>query len=243
MRRLPPLDEDLDPAEVIAALAPIVGAPRAARLDALAAARLDGVACVLEDLHDPHNAGAALRSCEAFGIQRVHLLSDRQRFRTSVRVTQGCERWLDVQRHFSVEEMVDAIRAEGLELRCAVPGAACRVDEIDPHRRVALAFGNEHIGVSPRLRALCDGEFSIPMRGAAQSLNVSVSVALSLYVAAEARRRALGRSGDLDAQSVLRLRARFYLSSVRGYRAIIERERERDRREERDPEREQEPSD
>src|SRR5205823_323659 len=143
----------------------------------------------------PHNAGAALRSCDAFGIQQVHLVVVNQRFRTSVRVTQGCEKWLDVRRHASPDECVHALKDAGFRLFAAVPGAPLSVDEVDARTPLALAFGNEHLGLGPRLRERCDGEFSIPMYGASQSLNVSVSVAISLRAVAEARRRAVGRPG------------------------------------------------
>src|SRR4051812_36382979 len=116
MRTLPPLDPDLDPEEVIAGLSPLLGPERAARLDAVAAGRLEGVAAVLEDLHDPHNAGAALRSCEAMGVLNVFVVNVRERFRTSVRVTQGCERWLEVRRHRAVDEMVAEAHARGFKI-------------------------------------------------------------------------------------------------------------------------------
>lgn len=225
MRTLPPLDEDLDPEEVIAVLTPLLGAERAARLDAVAGGRLEGVAAVLEDLHDPHNTGAALRSCEAMGVFHVFVVNVRERFRTSVRVTQGCERWLEVKRHRSVDDMVAAAQARGFRIYAAVPGAKLSLADIDPRERVALAFGNEHVGLSPGLRARADGEFSIPMYGASQSLNVSVSVAVALHVASEARRRAVGATTDLDAATLLRLRARYYAADVRGFRAVLARAR------------------
>jgi tRNA (guanosine-2'-O-)-methyltransferase len=90
---------------------------------------------------------------------------------------------------------------------------------------MALAFGNEHAGLSAGLRELCDGEFAIPMYGASQSFNVSVSLAVSLHVATEARRRHVGGRGDLAPDELLRLRARYYYSDLRGARAIIERSR------------------
>src|SRR5438552_1244185 len=94
MRSLPPLDPDLDPAEVIAALGPVLEEGRAAKLDAVAAARLGGVTLVIEDLIDPHNYGAVLRSAESMGLLHVHTINARNRFRVSPRVTQNCERWL-----------------------------------------------------------------------------------------------------------------------------------------------------
>jgi tRNA (guanosine-2'-O-)-methyltransferase len=229
VRHLPPLDADLDPAEVVGALAPLLGPARASRLDAIAAGRLDGVSVVIEDLLDPHNYGAVLRSCEAMGALHVHTINSKNRFRVSARVTQGCERWLDIHPFEAAAASIAALHKGGWHVLAAVPGAALSVDDIDEQlagARVALAFGNEHLGLSPELRALADGEFSIPMHGASQSLNVSVSVAVSLHVVTEARRKRLGRAGDLDEDALQRLRARYYAADVRGHRAVIDRWRQ-----------------
>ena len=212
-----------DPADVVAALYPLLGAERAAKLDAVAAGRLRGVVCVLEDLRDPHNAGAALRSCEAMGVLGVHIITVRQRFRTSVRVTQGSEKWLEVERHASVASSLQALSRRGVRVLAAMPGAPATLEELDPRVPTALAFGNEHVGLSPELLALADGQFRIPMHGCSQSLNVSVSVAVSLHVLSEARRRALGQPGDLDAREVMALRARYYARDLRNAAAVVAR--------------------
>lgn len=219
------------PSEVIAALGPLLDPGRARTLDQVAAGRLDAVVAVLEDLRDPHNAGAALRSCEAMGVRHVEVISTRHYFRTATRVTQGSEKWLELGRWSDVEACVRSLRARGIKLYAAVPPDVVGPDgrppvplgELDPREPKALAFGNEHTGLSPRLRALADGAFTIPMHGFSQSLNVSVSVAVSLHVATEARRRALGRMGDLDGAALERLRARYYALDVRGAEAIVER--------------------
>lgn len=229
MRTLPPLPPDLAPNEVIDALRPVLGEARAAKLDAVAAGRLASVAVVIEDLLDPHNYGAVLRSCEAMGALHVYSINARHRFRVSPRVTQGCERWLDIHTFTDAGDCIAALHESGLRVLAAVPGAALSLDDIEtqhPREPIALAFGNEHLGLTPAFRALCDGEFSIPMTGASQSLNVSVSVAVSLYAATAARRRSLGRPGDLPPDEELRLRARYYAADVRGAKGIVERARE-----------------
>src|SRR5437764_11856721 len=111
----------LAPAEVCACLAPLLLEERRARIDAAAAARLGGLRVVIENLHDPHNGAAVLRSAEAFGIQRVDVIESVEPFRFSSVVTQGCEKWLDVVRHATLAEAVAAIRADGFALYAAVP--------------------------------------------------------------------------------------------------------------------------
>ena len=225
---LPLLDEDLDPEEVVAALASVLGEARCARLDAAARGRLEGVAVLIEELIDPHNYGAVLRSCEAMGVGHVYTINSENRFRVSPRVTQGCEKWLEVERFTNAAECASALHRAGYRVLAAVPGSGLSLDEVATlagTQHVALAFGNEHLGLSPALRSLADGAFAIPMHGMSQSLNVSVSAAVSLSAVTSVRRRALGRPGDLDPRGELMLRARMYAADVRGVRAIVERRR------------------
>jgi tRNA (guanosine-2'-O-)-methyltransferase len=208
-------------AEVIAALGKVLLPERAARLDQVAAGRLAGLTVVLENLYDPHNGGAALRSCEAMGLHAVHVVESRERFRVASKITQGCDKWLDVHRHGDMASCAAALRAQGFRLYGAVPGAALALDQLDPHQPAALLLGNEHAGLSPEARGACDAEFSIPLFGFSQSLNLSVATALCVFTHAERRRRALGRNGDLDEAALLQLRARYYAREIRGAAEIL----------------------
>jgi tRNA (guanosine-2'-O-)-methyltransferase len=208
---------------VCARLAPLLLDERRARIDAAAAARLGGLRVVIENLHDPHNGAAVLRSAEAFGIQRVDVIESVEPFRFSSVVTQGCEKWLDVARHATLAEAVAAIRADGFALYAAVPDAVATVEDLDFARPAAVMIGNEHAGLTAEAIAAADVVFGIPMPGMTRSLNLSVATALIAERAAQLRRRAIGRSGDLDDAGVLALRARFYAASVRGADVVLAR--------------------
>jgi tRNA (guanosine-2'-O-)-methyltransferase len=84
-------------------------------------------------------------------------------------------------------------------------------------------IGNEHAGLTSDAIAAADVVFGIPMPGMTRSLNLSVATALIAERAAQLRRRAIGRSGDLDDAAVLALRARFYAASVRGADVVLAR--------------------
>ncbi len=215
-----------DPKQVIAAIGEVLGAERAARIDAAAAGRLGGVVVVLENLHDPHNGGAALRSSEAVGVLEVRITGEKLRY--SDRVTQGCEKWLELHQDRDIDETAASLKARGFLLYAAVPGAQLSLEELDPLAPAAFLIGNEHAGLSSRARALADREYRIPLYGFSQSVNLSVAAALTLYTHATRRRAALGRSGDLDEAALDALRARYYARDVRGAEAIVERWR-RDR--------------
>lgn len=214
----------MDDAElVIAALSPHLGDERRAKIDRVAAARLGGLVVVLEHLHDPHNGAAALRSCEAAGVREVRIVG--ASFRASERVTQGCDKWLDLGRDDSIDACAAALKARGFRLYAAVPGAALSLHQLDPLQPAAFVMGNEHEGLTAAARAVCDVEFAIPMHGFSQSVNLSVATALCVHTHAERRRRALGRDGDLDDAALLALRADYYRRDLRGADAIIARHR------------------
>ncbi|HEY2747081.1 MAG TPA: RNA methyltransferase [Polyangia bacterium] len=213
----------MDAKLVIDALAPHLGDERRDKVDRVAASRLGGLVVVLENLHDPHNGGAALRSCEAVGVRQVRVVGSA--FQFSERVTQGCDKWLDIVRDETIDRAAAELKARGFRLYAAVPGAATALESLDALAPAAFLVGNERDGLSAAARAACDVEFAIPMRGFSQSVNLSVATALCVYTHAERRRAALGRVGDLDGDALDELRADYYRRDLRGADAIIARAR------------------
>jgi hypothetical protein len=126
------LDEEaalrLGPAQaIVELLRPLVEERRAARMDEVAASRLSGVVVVLEDLHDPHNGGAVLRSSEAMGVHEVHIIASRERFRVSDKVTQGADKWLGGHRaplHRGFAAVAPPARLSARRRRARCPHAA-----------------------------------------------------------------------------------------------------------------------
>lgn len=174
---------------------------RLRRLAEVASARLEGLAVGFDSLHDPHNVSAALRSCDAFGVQNVHLVASSTGAPTNRGVTKGCERWLTFHWHESARACADALHGTGFRVLLAMPGDdSPPIQEVDFSAKTALVFGNEHAGVSPEFEDVADGRFHIPMAGFVESLNVSVAVAVSVFHAAQARRAALRAEADMPAQ-------------------------------------------
>jgi tRNA (guanosine-2'-O-)-methyltransferase len=209
------------PEVVIAALSPLMTDERMARIEAVLDARLAGLTVVLENLYDPHNGAAGIRSAEAFGLSAVHAIEGAGPFRAASKVTVGCEKWVDVHRH---ADLASARAALAGMIHCAaVPGAGRTVDDLPAAEPIAFWFGNEHDGLSAEALAGCTHRVEIPMFGFTRSFNLSVSVALILQRAAERRRAALGRAGDLPAEERALVRARWYAQDIRGAAEIIER--------------------
>ena len=196
-------------ADVVRVLSPLVTDARRARMDAVIARRTRSLIPVLEDLADPHNGAAVMRSADAFGCHEVHVIEGRHKFAVSHRVTRGTHRWLDLVRHRGPVECMDHLHARGYEVYVAAMDGDVGPEELARKPKVAIVFGNEHKGASPEVRARVDGIYRIPMEGFVESLNVSVASAITLYVASR------GRHGDLDDAAREEIRARFLLATVR----------------------------
>jgi tRNA (guanosine-2'-O-)-methyltransferase len=207
--------------DVVSALDPLLTDARRARIDEVLARRTRAVVPVLDGLCDPHNIAAVLRSADAFGVQEVHVLERDARLIASQRVTQGADRWLDVVRHSDPLACVRGLRERGYAVYCAMMDGETTPEQLAAIPRVALVFGNEQDGVGGDLQRLCDGRYTIPMRGFVQSLNVSVAAGLTLYAATR------GRPGDLPQAELEVLRARFMWISVPEAHAIVAEHLER----------------
>jgi tRNA (guanosine-2'-O-)-methyltransferase len=190
---------------------------RKERIDRAVAHRTRTLVVVLEAFCDPQNVNAVLRTCDAFGVQEVHVVEGPMKpWDRNKKISQNADKWLDVVRWRTTGECLGALRARGFRVCATSLGDGARaLGEVPFDAPVALVFGNEHRGVSDEALALADVRFSIPMRGFVQSLNVSVAVAVTLARAVERREVERGRHGDLDDAEAAALRERFYLLAVK----------------------------
>ncbi|MFT5681100.1 MAG: tRNA (guanosine-2'-O-)-methyltransferase [Myxococcota bacterium] len=173
----------------------MVGEERQDRVRTMLANRLSSVCVIAEAIHRRHNTSAILRSCEAFGVHEVHLITGR--FRTSRGAARGAERWLDLHRWPDLATCVAHLRERGFRIVIGdLSKDAYTPDTLPVDGPVAILFGNELNGVSDEARALADGSVIVPMRGLTESLNVSVAAACVLQRVTERRRDVVG-GGDL----------------------------------------------
>jgi tRNA (guanosine-2'-O-)-methyltransferase len=170
---------------------------RAARMQAALAQRLQSLVVVCEAIHRRHNASAILRSCEAFGLHEVHLVTGD--FRPSKGAARGAERWMDVRVHETTTACLTGLKARGFAVYVADLGEQAHTpDTVPVDRPLALLFGSEVSGVTDEARALADGAVIVPMRGLTESLNVAAAATCALYRVAERRRALVGP--DLPAE-------------------------------------------
>jgi tRNA (guanosine-2'-O-)-methyltransferase len=165
------------------------------KIKTVLAHRQPDLTVVMENIHDPHNVSAMLRSCDAVGILGVELLYTSEKFpRMGKKSSSSANKWLAWRKHKSVDDCYELLHLEGFTVYATHLGeSSVSMYDLDLTKKVALVFGNEHRGVSDEAAAKADGNFQIPMLGMIQSLNVSVACAVSVY---EVLRQRLAK-GDL----------------------------------------------
>ncbi len=196
------------PQGVIRALAPYINAERRELIARVVEMRIRKLTAAVEGVADPHNTAAVIRTAEAFGMQTVHIIENDAEFKSTRRVTRGTHKWIDFSVWKNPDEFAEEVHCQGKRILVADARAADSLYEIDATIPTALVFGNERRGISERMRTLSDGAFSIPMKGFAESLNVSVAAAVSISVLC----RQL--PSDLHDEEKTVLKARFYLRAV-----------------------------
>lgn len=164
---------------------------RRRRIRAVLDARLDSVTVLMDAPHDPHNGAAVVRSCDAFGVQRLHVIERFESFLAARTVSRGSQRWVDVRTYGGTDDALAALRASGHELVGTHPEGELLPHDLASIPRLALVLGNERDGIHAEIAAACSRRVRVPMRGFAESLNVSVTAAILLQHATH------GRAGDL----------------------------------------------
>jgi tRNA (guanosine-2'-O-)-methyltransferase len=190
---------------------------RRERIDQVVGLRSRTLTVVLDGLEDSFNMAAVLRTCEAMGLQELHVIPrPGVPFVPHVKVTQGCEKWVDLILHESFAACREHLKSRGFSIWASAPQVgSSSLFAVQFGAKMALVFGNERFGVSTEALASADGVFWIPMRGFTRSLNISVAVGVSISCAIHWREQHLGRLGDLTAEEARALTERFYQLAVK----------------------------
>jgi len=159
--------------------------------------RLGSVTVIAGAIHRRHNTSAILRSCEAFGVHEVHLVTGN--FHASKGAARGAGRWIALHRWKTTDDAVQHLKDRGFSIWVAdLADHARSPDTLPMDGPVAVLFGNELNGVSQRARELADGFVIVPMFGLTESLNVSVATACVLQRLSSRRREQIApQPGDL----------------------------------------------
>lgn len=159
---------------------------RKTRLKNVIARRQQDLAIVLENVFDPHNISAVMRTCDSVGVQDIYILNTKipRHKKWGPRSSSSAAKWLSIHQFDNAEECFKILKNRYQKVFTThLSSDAVDLYKMDLTQSVALVFGNEHSGVSEEIRALADGNFVIPQAGIIQSLNISVACAVTLYEA------------------------------------------------------------
>lgn len=142
-------------------------------------------AVVLEDIYQPHNASAVVRSCDIFGVQDVYAIENRFTNKVSRHVAKGSQKWLNINRFKedgdNTKACLEDLRAKGYQIIGTTPHTdSCVLADFDVTKKSAFVFGAEKDGISDYIKEEADGFLKIPMVGFTESLNISVAAAITL---------------------------------------------------------------
>jgi tRNA (guanosine-2'-O-)-methyltransferase len=181
---------------------------------------------VLENIYQPHNASAVLRSCEISGIQDVHIIENTNSFKPSQNVAMGAAKWLDIYKYNQDENntvsCIKQLKKHGYRIVATTPHTKdVLLEDLPVEKPLALLFGTELTGLSKTALDNADEFVRIPMHGFTESYNISVSAALCAYQLS----RKLHRSDiqwQLTEDEYLHLETEWYRRTIRSSKLLEE---------------------
>ncbi len=170
---------------IIAYLRQFVSDTRWNRFHEVLNERTNHIRVVLENVYQPHNSSAVLRSCDCFGIQNVHYLEGRNSMRIAPHVAMGSSNWLTLHKHnttiHSTTSVLNELKDKGYRIIGTTPHTSTTIHELPIDQPFVLVFGSEKQGISEDVKSQADAYVKVPMYGFTESYNISVSAALCLY--------------------------------------------------------------
>ncbi len=160
---------------------------RALLFDQVIKNRTKYLTVVLEDIFQPHNASAVLRTCDCFGIQDIHVIENRNKYEVNADVALGSSKWISLTKHNKQENntlaCINKLRKEGYRIIATTPHTNdTNLDDFDLGKgKAALLMGTELTGLSNIAMENADEFVKIPMHGFTESFNISVSAAIILH--------------------------------------------------------------
>lgn len=154
--------------------------------DSIICERTKHLTVVLEDIFQPQNASAVLRSCDVFGIQDVHIIENKNEYNVNPRVVHGASKWINLHKYNQTQsntlDCITQLKNKGYKIYGTTPHTNdCLIEDLPINNKIALMFGTEMTGLSDIAMKNVDGFVKIPMYGFTESLNISVSASICLY--------------------------------------------------------------
>ena len=186
--------------------------------------RTEYLTVMTENMFHAQNASAIVRHCEAFGVQNIHTVEDLCPFLPTLNIALGTDKWIDVKRHATTADAIKDLRKEGYRIIATTPHhKSCTPETFDVKKgKFVLVFGTEKTGVSEEIMAEADEFLQIPMCGMVDSLNVSASAAILIYMLSQ-RMRLECDDWHLSDEKRTRTLYDWYRYAVRDSEALLER--------------------
>ncbi|WP_343486024.1 RNA methyltransferase [Allomuricauda sp. d1] len=179
----------------------------------------------IEDVYQLHNTSAILRSCDAFGVQEVHVIEERFEKRLDKNIAMGAEQWVDVNRHSTTHDCIGHFQNQGYKIIATTPhNESTLLSDFQLSSKTALFFGTEKEGLTEEILQQADGFLKIPMVGFSESLNVSVSAAVVIQQLTDQLRKS-NVPWQLSDIEVFEKRLDWTKKSIKNVEGIIERYR------------------
>lgn len=154
---------------------------RIEQFEKVLALRTNHFAVGLENIFQPHNANAVIRSCDCFGIQNCYVIESINKFSASKGVSKGAIKWVDIHKNNNTINTLDVLKKEGYQIVATTPHKNdCSLSDFDIAKKSVFFFGAEKKGLSDEVMQNADVFLKIPMVGHTESLNISVSAAIIL---------------------------------------------------------------
>jgi len=156
--------------------------------------RTNHIRVVVEDIFQPQNASAVIRSCDCFGIQNLHIIENKNKYKVNPDVALGSSKWVNLLKHNSAEgnnteNCIKELKKNGYNIVATTPhGNTTSIEDFDVSKKFALFFGTEKDGLSEEAIQKADVRLKVPLYGFTESLNISVCAAICLqYLTSKAR--------------------------------------------------------
>ena len=211
----------------LAILSDYVSGHKKERMEAVLNLRTEHITVVLEDIYQPHNAAAVIRTCEAFGIQDLHVIEKEKLFSPAKDIAVGSQKWITLHHHRgsrATEHCLTSLRGKGYSLAAlTLDESATPLQQLPLDQPLALCIGSEKPGLTETTQFQCDQKVIIPMFGFAQSFNLSVAVGIALQLLVPQLHRST-IDWRISANRRDSLRLEWYKKSIRNADLILERE-------------------
>ncbi len=171
--------------DIISKLSGVINDERSALLEEVLNQRSRYLTVVLDDIFQPQNSSAIMRTCECIGMQDIHVIEDRNEHKTNRDVVKGSSKWIELRRYENEKGRVDCVeklKQLGYKIvAMTLSEDSIPLEELSVNEKLAICFGSEDTGLHKSIENNADYRVHIPIAGFTQSYNVSVSAGISLY--------------------------------------------------------------